>query len=192
MALDFDLALKLKRIALVLFLASTCANRTALCAANSEVQVKATIVFNFLRMVYWTNVDGEQNPDELPICALNASELFSAIQSVTRNREVGGRKVVTAVVPNPSISRCRVLIIEPLDYERASSVIRRLRYTPVLTIGNGKGFVDIGGLFELLVEEGNVRFDVNLAAIRESGLEVSARLLRLAKRFRGGGGVGGS
>ena len=67
---------------------------------------------------------------------------------------------------------------------RATAVLRRFRGAPVLTIGNGPGFLEAGGMFELLVEDRKVLFDVSLPPIQESHLDVSARLLRLAKSRR--------
>jgi hypothetical protein len=54
----------------------------------------------------------------------------------------------------------------------------------VLTISDGKGFAEAGGMIELYVEEGRMRFAINMGATERSGLHLSSRLLRLAKVIR--------
>ena len=57
---------------------------------------------------------------------------------------------------------------------------------PVLTVSDGKGFSLAGGIIELYVEGGRMRFAINLDAADRSGLRLSSRLLGLAKIVRNG------
>ena len=57
---------------------------------------------------------------------------------------------------------------------------------PVLTVGDGKGFSHAGGIIELFVEGGKMRFAINMDAAERAGLHLSSRLLGLAKVVRDG------
>jgi hypothetical protein len=60
-------------------------------------------------------------------------------------------------------------------------ILSALRGRSVLTVGDSQGFVDAGGMIELLVEDERMRFEVNLHAANEARLKISAKLLSLAK-----------
>jgi hypothetical protein len=51
---------------------------------------------------------------------------------------------------------------------------------PVLTVGETANFLSEGGMIRFHLEEGKVRFDINLGAADSSHLKISSRLLLLA------------
>ena len=57
---------------------------------------------------------------------------------------------------------------------------------PVRRSGPCKGFAQAGGMIELYVEGGRMRFAINMDAAERSGLRLSSRLLGLAKVIRTG------
>ena len=54
----------------------------------------------------------------------------------------------------------------------------------VLTVSDGKGFAQTGGIIELFIEDGRMRFAINLDAMEQTGVRLSSRLLGLAKVVR--------
>jgi hypothetical protein len=54
-----------------------------------------------------------------------------------------------------------------------------IKLLPVLTVSDGKGFAQGGGIIELYVEGGRMRFAIDVDAAQ--GLQISSRLLGLAK-----------
>jgi YfiR/HmsC-like len=152
-----------------------------------ELDVKAAFVLNFIRLVNWSNVAEEANQRELPVCACVKSEFFTAVRSVAAGKTAGSRSIVFKIEPDPDVRRCRVLLVDRAHYQSARQVLRAIKDAPILTVGNGAGLLDGGGMFELIVLDGKVQFDVGLEAIRRSGLDISARLLHLARNLRTGG-----
>jgi hypothetical protein len=61
-----------------------------------------------------------------------------------------------------------------------------IKTLPVLSVSDGKGFSQSGGIIELYVEGGRMRFAINVDAAERSGLHLSSRLLGLAKVMRSG------
>ena len=51
----------------------------------------------------------------------------------------------------------------------------------VLVVSDGDGTLRRGAMMSLQLDQGRVAFDINLAAARGAGLDISARLLRLAR-----------
>ena len=67
-------------------------------------------------------------------------------------------------------------------------VLAALAGQPVLTIGEASDFLRQGGIMRLKRVEGKLRFEVKLAAVENSGLAISSKLLRLAQIVRDGEG----
>ncbi|MBN9660567.1 MAG: YfiR family protein [Acidobacteria bacterium] len=184
----------LKRLAAALAILLSCANPTpgeAMASAQvEELDVKAAFVLNFLRLVNWEAMPGEESTSTLPICTLGPSEFGSAVRSAAKGKAIGNRAVTFKGKADADSGQCRVLLVDSGQYDTARGLLPTLAHRPVLTIGNGAGFVQMGGMFELVVNDRKVQFDTNLPAVRASRLDVSARLLNLSRNLRKAGGDG--
>ena len=56
-----------------------------------------------------------------------------------------------------------------------------LKGASVLTVGDVEEFNSLGGMVRLLIENGKMRFAINLQAAEQARLKLSAKLLSLAK-----------
>jgi hypothetical protein len=73
------------------------------------------------------------------------------------------------------------LFIGSSEAAHLEEVIHALKGLPVLTIGETPGFARRGCIINLIVEDNKVRFEVNLDAAKQADLNVSSRLLALAR-----------
>jgi hypothetical protein len=71
------------------------------------------------------------------------------------------------------------------DKQELQEALRTLSGSPVLTVGDSPHFAAAGGMIYLFVDESKVRFDINLAAAKQSQITISAALLRLARKVEG-------
>lgn len=147
-----------------------------------ESEVKATFVLNFIRFVTWSGIQGENSVD-LPVCALANSDFANAIKLAVSGKLVQGRAISFTLDVAPDPSRCRVLIVDVAQYPIAAAPLHAVSAAPVLTIGNGPGFMEIGGMFELILENRKIRFDANLNAVRQAGLSMNAYVFQLSRNL---------
>ena len=63
---------------------------------------------------------------------------------------------------------------------RAQS-LSELREAPVLTISNIDGFASAGGMTQFFFEHGQLRFRIHLESAKRAGLQISSRLLIMAR-----------
>jgi hypothetical protein len=119
----------------------------------------------------------------LPVCALANSDFAAAVRQAVAGKTVQNRPIVFRFEANPEPSRCRVLVVDAAEYRTALPALDAVGGAPVLTIGNGPGLIELGGMFELVVEGRKVRFNTNLEAIRRANLQVSANLLQLSRNL---------
>ncbi|MBC7924614.1 MAG: YfiR family protein [Bryobacteraceae bacterium] len=152
-----------------------------------ELELKAVYVLNFIRLVKWVEIPGE-NVTKLPVCALAKSDFATTVGETVTGKTVGNRVISFRLTPSPDPLLCRVVIVDTASYPVAQPALHAVRDAPVLTIGNGPGLLAMGGMFELIVEDRKVQFDASLDAVRRAKLDVSARLLQLSRNLRKGSG----
>ena len=169
--------------ALSLVLALTVAlwpGRVALAQDVTEPALKAAFIYNFARFTTW--------PSDLPatdsfvICVLGDAAVGDAIERAVAGRELMGRPItVTPVTPAMPKRSCRILYVSGVPVRQAAEVVAELRDTPVLTISNLEGFALAGGMTQFFFEHGQLRFRIHLESAKRAGLQISSRLLVMAR-----------
>ena len=74
-----------------------------------------------------------------------------------------------------------MIFVRTGDRKLAGRLLTDLKGSSTLTVGETKGFADLGGVINLVVEENKLRFEINLGAARQTRLKLSSKLLALAK-----------
>lgn len=141
----------------------------------SEPAMRAAMAFNFVKFTDWP----ESARGVRLVCVASADTQLMAAMEALGERQVRSKPV--AVVRYAEQGDCDVIYVEGRQRWRA---IADQRAPPrALTIGGYAGFVADGGMIEVALQDGNVRFDVNVAEARRAGLRFYPQLLRLARRI---------
>ncbi len=140
-----------------------------------EYRVKAAYLYNFVKFVEWPAGAGA---GPLVICVAGRNPFGDVLNETVQGETVNGRPLETRVVLEPDPA-CRVLFIP--QGAAAATYLRATRGTPTLTIGEARDFIAQGGIVNFLVENGNVRFEIDAEAAERGNLKISSRLLRLAR-----------
>jgi hypothetical protein len=164
-------------VAALLLLPGALAAQTA-----PEYDVKAAFLYNFTKFVDWP---ASAFPDafSLKLCLLGEDPFGRSLQAVA-GEQVGNRKL--AVMRTDSLAKtggCQILFISRSERERLPQVLAMVKDSPVLTVGDTKGFADQGVIVNFILEGSKVRFEINTEAAERAGLKVSSKLLQLAKRI---------
>ena len=77
---------------------------------------------------------------------------------------------------------CHLLYAVTLTPTQLGPLMAGLRGTPVLTIVDSDGQARVPAIARLFVENGNLRFDIDHGLAKRGRLELSAKLLTLAKK----------
>lgn len=169
-------ALARKRLRTGVLIALACA---ALCAAASAGSAEGgspdDYIVGFVRYVHWPDEDAAR-AWTVCIAGLGADDRDARyVNERVRNKPFAWRPVEGA----QDLDGCQVLDLTRADKAASAALLARSRGRPLLSVGRGADFCTAGGLI-CLHDPGDERaFEVNLSAIKESGLSVSARLLRL-------------
>jgi hypothetical protein len=154
-------------------------------AQVTEAALKAAFVFNFIKFVEWPASALAATPGKLNLCLLGPRDAtFDALHELN-GKAVKNRSLNVRAVPRgESLKACQVLVMAESEPDQFEVVLKRLEGEPVLTVNGTARFLDAGGMIALGMEEGKVRFDVNLPAAKRTDLVLSSNLLRLARQVR--------
>jgi hypothetical protein len=146
----------------------------------TEPALKAAFIYNFARFTTWP--PDTAAGDSFVICVLNDAAVAEALQRVVAGRSLSERPiVVNAVAPTAPKRSCRVLYVAGLPVTQVAGVVAELREVPVLTISNIEGFASAGGMTQFFFEHGQLRFRIHLESAKRAGLQISSRLLIMAR-----------
>lgn len=169
------------RTPLKLALLSAAACLSGMWAQVNEYQVKAFFLYNFARYVEWPAQSFKSPQDPIVICILGSNPFGEALNQAVAGREVEGRAFVVRHVANLNPGgNCRILFVNAVERKRFRALAVSLRGSGVLTVGESQGFCDEGGVINFKLEEGKVRFEINVQAAEREHLRISSRLLSLA------------
>ncbi|MEJ2701111.1 MAG: YfiR family protein [Sedimentisphaerales bacterium] len=162
-----------------------------------ERQVKAAFVYNFIKFVDWPNEADANQPITIGIIG---SEDFIRAFNPVKDKKVKNRSISIKYFAGyekldnkgrdwgekmQALKTCHILIFcncDSVNIQDYARILKALRGTPVLTIGETKGFLESGGMINFVVENEKVQFEINNTAAKASKLDIHSKLLRLAKR----------
>jgi len=149
-----------------------------------DVAVKAAFLYNFAKFTEWPAL-----PSGAPIvaCVEGDDEVAASLVETVRGQRISGHAIDVRRSPDSAAwQACQLLFIADAETRRPAGRVDGIRRLPVLTVSDGKGFTQTGGIIELYAEGGRMRFAINVDAAERAGLRLSSRLLGLARVVRDG------
>jgi hypothetical protein len=158
-------------------------------SGSAEYLIKAGFIYNFANLVQWPSSSFAQPDSPIVIVILGEDHFGTTLDRALDGKKVNARSFV--IKRAKSISElqrtlgpqkdCQILYVSSSEMPHLNDAIQMLRGVPVLTIGETPGFARNGGIINLILEDNKVRFEVNVAAAKEADLNISSRLLALAR-----------
>jgi hypothetical protein len=150
-------------------------------AGSLEYPVKAAFLFQFARFVEWPE-DAAESGSPFEICVVGGDPFGAALERAIEGKRVNGRALAVKRFRGlEELRPCPILFVGPEERRLWPAVLDRVGATPTLTVGEGREFVEAGGVIGFLVEDNRVRFAVNVGAAGRSHLRLSSRLLAVAR-----------
>ena len=149
-----------------------------------EYQVKSTLLYNFGRFVTWpgTVYSGPDAP--MRICVLGTEDPFGKdLDIAIEGERVRNRTLhVLRMHDVEDTTACQIVFISRSERRRMAAHLRYLEAFPVLTVGDSDDFLTRGGMIQFFNYGNKVRFILAHDKMKAAGLQVSARLLRVAQK----------
>jgi hypothetical protein len=153
-------------------------------AEAADAALKAAFVYNFAKFTEWPSL-----PARTPIvlCVAGDDDVAAVLATTVLGQNIDGHAVEVRLVQDAAAWRaCQLLFVAEAETRRSAGGLNGIKTLPILTVSDGKDFSQAGGIIELYVDGGHMRFAINVDAAERTGLRISSRLLGLAKVVRGG------
>src|SRR6266850_2672266 len=151
-------------------------------AAVSETELKAAFLYNFAKFVEWPAEAFSSETTPIQIAVFGEDEFTVKLRSLLSDKKAHGRSFeVKRISSSQEAKNCQIVFISNSESRRVPQLLDATRKSPVLTIGETDQFLDAGGMINFVFEDTQLRFEVNPEAAQKAKLEISSKLLRLAK-----------
>jgi hypothetical protein len=154
-------------------------------AESSEYLIKAGFIYNFAQLVQWPSTSLSQGDTPIVIGILGTDPFGATLDRVLENKKLDGRNLVIKRLKwskeLKDLKDCNILFVSSSEKEHIAEVVNIVKLMPILTIGETPGFASRGVIINLILEGNKVRFEVNIEAAKQANLNISSRLLALAR-----------
>ncbi|HEY2380639.1 MAG TPA: YfiR family protein [Terriglobia bacterium] len=153
-------------------------------SGSSEYLVKAGFIYNFAKLVEWPQNAFSNSAQPIVIGVLGNESFAATLERAVDGKKVENHPILVKRLRVPKDTKecgCHILFLASGESAHADEIIQLLNGTFVLTIGETPRFTRQGGIINLILDDGKVRFEVNVDAAKQANLNISSRLLSLAK-----------
>lgn len=152
--------------------------------AAIEANVKAVFLFNFAKYVTWPAFTmGERSPAEIRICVTANGGFFNLLRDAVRGEDVDGKPLVAVALQGLDDARhCQILYVGDPRTPDAKAWLTAVRGAQVLTVSDGA--LTDGAIIAFVRDTNRIRFDIDRTAAIQRNLNISSKLLRLAREVK--------
>jgi len=171
----------------ILIAAIVCLRATTLLAqpmAPIEANVKAVFLFNFTKYVTWPATGiGERSPAEVRVCVTANDAFYSLLKAAVEGEAIDGKPLVPVALDGLDDAKtCQILYVGDSQSPDAKAWLSVVRGAQVLTVADGA--LNDETVITFVRDDNRIRFDINRVAAERRNLNVSAKLLRLARKVK--------
>lgn len=148
----------------------------------TEPSLKAAFVYNLAKFTEWP---ADVLPASAPLvtCVIGESPVAQALERIVKGRLVMGHPVsVVRLTPDAPHRACHLLYAAGLSMVQVGALGAAAQGAAILTVIDSDAATRPPMIAHLFVENGKLRFDLDHGLAKRSRLQLSSKLLPLAKR----------
>ncbi len=142
-------------------------------------EVKAVFIYKFLKFVEWPKT---LEKNEINICTIGEDEINNSMDIINSMKHEQKTINIYKKIKKEDIKNCSVIFIGKTEQKNLKEILGISVENSVLTVGHEEGFIETGGIINFLIINNRVNFEINYKVAKESGIKISSKLLRTAKR----------
>ncbi|MDP6977053.1 MAG: YfiR family protein [Myxococcota bacterium] len=146
-------------------------------------QLKAAYLFNFARYVEWPGDAHVSKTSALRIGVVGSEAVSDLLRKTVKGKSVGSRRLEVMDFEAASEGRETHILFVAGDLSSGDidATLQELGGTSTFVVADDESFAKKGGTANFFMADQRVRFAINKAAVKQAGLKVSSKLLRLAE-----------
>jgi hypothetical protein len=151
--------------------------------SERQAQFMAVYLLHFSNFIEWPREEIE-NKTSFDICVLGNGNVNPFIKAL-ETEKVKDQLIRVIFTPSAEqLAACKIVYVDKENIEQFLEIEPILRGSEIVFVSDKKGFIEQGGTIEYFVENNKLRFAINMESAREKGLQVSSKLLMIAKVLR--------
>lgn len=153
--------------------------------AQSQEDVTVAFIYNFARFVEWPPSTFAAANAPFTIGFVGRPALAQRFTQAVQGKTVAGRELAVRKLDDANgASDCQIVFVG--EGGPADAVVHATKGKPVLCIGEGEGFLALGGMIAFSREGARLVFDVNPGVISAASLKPGEKLTKAARSVKGG------
>lgn len=146
--------------------------------AVPEHVMKVTYLFNFMAYTQWGN-SGVDKASTLNLCVLGPDNFGAALDNLEDKPINGAKLAVSRLSSMAGIKKCHLLFVTEREAGNLEAINRFVGDAPVLIVADTPLATEAA--IVMSVEGRRLVFDVNMSRVRQGGLQLSSKVLQLAR-----------
>lgn len=149
-----------------------------------EYLLKGGFLEKFARFTDWPPESGINDPDTpFIISVIGKSPFKGSLEKIYKDGKIKGKPVRIKYIQSlDDIPGCHMLFIAESEERRLPDIVKTAETYPILMVSDTTGFAEMGCHINLYItKKGTLHFEINLNALKASGLSVQLVLLEIAK-----------
>lgn len=145
--------------------------------SGGEAAVKTAFLYNFINFFEWPEVASQSVYN---LCTTDNDQLGDSLL-VLENKTINNKPIVNnRTINGKDLKNCHMVFIS--SSENTSAIIQGLKSLTIDPVSGKPGFIDQGGMIDLVQADNHLSFQINLDATNADDVHISAQLLKLTKR----------
>lgn len=164
----------------VALLLAFCCSKANAQAISREYKLKAVFLYNFSSFVEWP--PSAFNSADAPfVIGIVGPDPFGSFldETVAGEKAQGHPMVVKRFDDVREVKDCQILFINQPGH--TADVLSSIKNRNILTVSDENNFARMGGMIHFSTESNKIRLQINPSAAKAEKLNISSKLLRLAK-----------
>jgi len=146
---------------------------------NSEAKIKAALIYNILHFIEWPSND-------LTICVYGTDDnyisSFDVMPASTKTAKSLEIQYLEANDKLDDLKNCQVIYLTNKVGSNSREILSYIKSNHILTFGESNNFIKNGGMVNFIIKDSKVKFEINMDALEQENLKVSAQVLRIADK----------
>ena len=153
---------------------------------KKEYLLKAAYLFNFASFVEWPAARFKKSDSPIIFGVVGVDPFGDSLEKTFKGRKVGTRALtVSRFSDAKSLGNCHVLFLPQGHKQDLKKIIAYCQKTNVLLVSESPGFLKQGGIVNFYIEDDSIQFEIHVDRAKRWKLEISSKLLRLARLVKG-------
>ncbi|EDY82682.1 hypothetical protein VDG1235_2305 [Verrucomicrobiia bacterium DG1235] len=151
-----------------------------------QATVEAAMTLQLLSFTEWPETENADPAEPRRIGVFNSAESLEAFQNLLADPRFQGRYIVKhahSEMTAEELASFHAIFFNKPEPAEIPRLIRKLENKPVVLIGTFEGFLEQGGLVNLVKRQRRLGFEIQLDNSERRGIDYRAKLLRLAARL---------